>query len=187
MRPQIAVVYPNTLALVGMKTILQNVMPMVEVDTFGSLAELEANHPESYFHYFVATAVVLRNRSFFLDRRNKTIVLTVSADADAQLGDFHCLCVNQPEHSLIKSLLQLEQSAHAHGRNLPPVPPSEQSRNLSDRELQVMSLIVQGHINKEIADILGIGLSTVVTHRKNVMDKLGTDYLCRDAWICGYQ
>ena len=36
-----------------------------------------------------------------------------------------------------------------------------------------MSLIVQGFINKEIADKLNIGLSTVVTHRKNIMDKLG--------------
>ena len=36
-----------------------------------------------------------------------------------------------------------------------------------------MSLIVQGFINKEIADKLNIGLSTVITHRKNIMDKLG--------------
>ena len=36
-----------------------------------------------------------------------------------------------------------------------------------------MVLIVQGFINKEIADRLNIGLTTVVTHRKNVMEKLG--------------
>ena len=36
-----------------------------------------------------------------------------------------------------------------------------------------MSLIVQGYINKEIADKLNIGLTTVITHRKNIMDKLG--------------
>ena len=36
-----------------------------------------------------------------------------------------------------------------------------------------MVLIVQGCINKEIADKLNIGLTTVVTHRKNVMEKLG--------------
>ena len=44
---------------------------------------------------------------------------------------------------------------------------------LSDREIEVMSLIVQGLINKEIADKLNIGLATVITHRKNIMDKLG--------------
>jgi DNA-binding NarL/FixJ family response regulator len=44
---------------------------------------------------------------------------------------------------------------------------------LSRREIEVMSLIVQGYINKEVADKLNIGLSTVVTHRKNIMEKLG--------------
>lgn len=50
----------------------------------------------------------------------------------------------------------------------------EQQRPLlSRREVEVMSLIVQGYINKEVADQLHIGLSTVITHRKNIMEKLG--------------
>jgi DNA-binding CsgD family transcriptional regulator len=48
-----------------------------------------------------------------------------------------------------------------------------QQKILSDREIEVMALIVQGYINKQIADRLNIALSTVVTHRKNIMDKLG--------------
>ena len=31
----------------------------------------------------------------------------------------------------------------------------------------------QGYINKEIAERLNIGLTTVITHRKNIQDKLG--------------
>ena len=67
----------------------------------------------------------------------------------------------------------LEQHAHRGGRNLPPMPQVLQRKILSDREIEVMSLIVQGYINKEIADKLNIGLTTVITHRKNIMDKLG--------------
>ena len=37
----------------------------------------------------------------------------------------------------------------------------------------MLSLVVRGYINKEIADELNIGLSTVITHRKNITDKLG--------------
>ena len=44
---------------------------------------------------------------------------------------------------------------------------------LTDREIEVMSLIVQGYINKEIANRLNIALATVITHRKNIMEKLG--------------
>jgi DNA-binding NarL/FixJ family response regulator len=56
---------------------------------------------------------------------------------------------------------------------MPPMPEVLSRKILTDREIEVMSLIVQGFINKEIADKLNIGLATVVTHRKNIMDKLG--------------
>jgi DNA-binding NarL/FixJ family response regulator len=48
-----------------------------------------------------------------------------------------------------------------------------QQKILTDREIEVMSLIVQGYINKEIAEKLNIALATVITHRKNIMEKLG--------------
>lgn len=148
-------------------------MPIMTVDTFGSFSELEANHPEQYFHYFVSMNVVLENKAFFLVQRKKTIVLTLSRDTMSQLSEFHSLCINVPEAELVRSILMLEQHAHGHGQNLPAMPKALQQKILSDREIEVMSLIVQGFINKEIADKLNIGLSTVITHRKNIMDKLG--------------
>lgn len=172
-RPKIAIIDANTLATLGLKSILQTVMPIMTVDTFGSFTELEANHPEQYFHYFVSMNVVLENKPFFLAQRKKTIVLTLSLDTMSQLSEFHSLCINVPESELVRSLLMLEQHAHGHGQNLPPMPKVLQQKILSDREIEVMSLIVQGFINKEIADKLNIGLSTVITHRKNIMDKLG--------------
>lgn len=171
--PHIAIIDPNTLAVLGLKSILQSVMPNMEADTFGSFAELEANHPDRYFHYFVSLDILLRNLAFFSERRHKTIVTTLSLESRSQIRDFHSLCVNVPEKELVKSVLMLVHSAHAHGRNLPPsqLPPRE-PQVLSQREVEVMVLIVQGYINKEIADRLCIGLSTVITHRKNIMDKL---------------
>jgi DNA-binding NarL/FixJ family response regulator len=172
-RPKIAIIDPNTLSALGLKAILQNVMPIMTVDTFGSLSELQANDADSYYHYFTAMAVVLENMQFFNERKRKTIVLTLSLDTMSQLSDFHCLCINSPESELVRSLLMLEQHAHGKGENLPPMPAVLNKKILSDREIEVMSLIVQGYINKEIADKLNIGLATVITHRKNIMDKLG--------------
>jgi DNA-binding NarL/FixJ family response regulator len=117
--------------------------------------------------------IVVTHRTFFLERQRKTIVLTLSLNDTSQLHDFHSLCINQPEPQLIRQLLMLQQHAHQGGRNLPPMPPILQQKLLTDREIEVMSLIAQGLINKEIADRLNIGLSTVITHRKNIMDKLG--------------
>jgi len=169
----VAIIDPNTLAALGLKQLLQNVMPIMTVDTFGAFAELEANDADSYYHYFVAMNIVLENRLFFSDRRRKTIVLTLSLDTTSQLAEFHSLCINMPESQLVRSLLMLQQHAHPGGKNLPPMPQVLQQKILSDREIEVMSLIVQGYINKEIADRLNIGLSTVITHRKNIMEKLG--------------
>ena len=172
-RPKVAIIDPNTLSMVGLKGMLQTVMPIMTVDCYGSFSELEANQPDQYFHYFVAMNVVLEHKAFFLDQRKKTIVLTLSRETTSQLSEFHSLCINVPEEELVRSLLMLEQHAHGHGQNLPQMPKALQRKILSDREIEVMSLIVQGYINKEIADKLNISLSTVITHRKNIMDKLG--------------
>ena len=172
-RPKIAIIDANTLAVLGLKQILQNVMPIMTVDTYGSFSELEANTPDQYVHYFVSMDIVLNNRAFFTTRQRKTIVLTLSLSETSQLREFHSLCINQPESQLIRQLLLLQQHAHGGGRNLPPMPHILEQKILSDREIEVMALIVQGYINKEIAEHLHIGLSTVVTHRKNIMDKLG--------------
>lgn len=148
-------------------------MPFMDVDTFGSLTELQANHPEQYFHYFVAMNIVLQDRRFFTERRNKTIVLSMSLDDSSSLTGFNSLCVNVSEKALIRSLLALVQHAHGHGQNLPPIAKTMKRKILTDRETEVMALIVQGNINKEIADKLHISMPTVATHRKNIMEKLG--------------
>lgn len=172
-RPHIAIVDSNILSALGLKQILQNVIPIISVDTFSSFSELEASNPDRFFHYFVAMNIVVEHRAFFMDRKRKTIVLTTSTDSNAQLSGFHSLCVSVPEEQLVRSLLMLEQHAHAHGRNLPPMPHVLESRLLSFREIEVLSLVAQGYLNKEIADQLNIGLTTVITHRKNIVEKLG--------------
>ena len=51
--------------------------------------------------------------------------------------------------------------------------PAADSHVLSPREIEVLQLLVRGLINKEIADRLHISLTTVISHRKNISEKLG--------------
>lgn len=51
--------------------------------------------------------------------------------------------------------------------------PSEQENQLTNRETEILKLIVQGFLNKEIAEKLNISLNTVLTHRKNIIAKTG--------------
>jgi two-component system, NarL family, response regulator NreC len=43
---------------------------------------------------------------------------------------------------------------------------------LTDREKEVLQLLAEGRSNKEVAALLDVGLSTVETHRANLMQKL---------------
>jgi DNA-binding NarL/FixJ family response regulator len=44
---------------------------------------------------------------------------------------------------------------------------------LTEREKETLQLVAEGKTNKEVAKILNVGVSTVETHRFNVMEKLG--------------
>ena len=173
--PEMAIVESNTLAVMGLKQLLESVMPMMKISAFGTFGEYASNTPDRFIHTFVSMHIVLAHRQFFTqgNRAHHTIVLTPSNDPNSQLKDFHCLCVNVPEGQLIKELLNLQHSGHPHGEHLPAMPHPTQEKTLTDREIEVLSLVAQGKINKEIADQLCIGLTTVITHRKNIQEKLG--------------
>jgi DNA-binding CsgD family transcriptional regulator len=48
-----------------------------------------------------------------------------------------------------------------------------QQEDLSEREIEVLSQLVKGLSNKEIADKLNISIHTVISHRKNITEKTG--------------
>jgi DNA-binding NarL/FixJ family response regulator len=56
-----------------------------------------------------------------------------------------------------------------------PLDPKDQRgfNLLTPREMEVLRLIGEGHRTKEIAFALGISFKTAVTHRSNIMEKLG--------------
>lgn len=49
----------------------------------------------------------------------------------------------------------------------------EEGTLLSDREREVLQLLAEGKSSREIADRLHVSVTTVDTHRKHIMDKLG--------------
>jgi two-component system, NarL family, response regulator LiaR len=54
-------------------------------------------------------------------------------------------------------------------------PQTELHSDLTEREIQVLQLIVEGRTNPEIAEQLHLSLSTVKTHIRSVMTKLAVD------------
>ncbi len=52
-------------------------------------------------------------------------------------------------------------------------PAGGQPKPLSQREVEVLRLLAQGHTNQEAADRLAVSIKTIETHRKRLSDKLG--------------
>lgn len=171
--PQIAILDNNMLAALGLKQLLQTVMPVMQVSIFHDFSSFEAAGPDTFFHYFVAVSIAVSHRDFFLRWVHKTIVLTTAVDPSQQLSGFHCLNLNTSEEELVRNLLTLEQMGHKGGKNFPALPKIMSKKILSDREIEVLSEVAQGKINKEIAADLNISMTTVITHRKNIQEKLG--------------
>ncbi len=180
MIPRIAIIDQNTLEAMGLKSILSDIIPMVDVSVFSSVKEMLDEQVETpFFHYFVSSTLLLTHTDFFIQRPHQTIVLTTQPLANATFQHFHTLNTAQMEHGLIKSILQLHQHGHGnhdghgyHHGNLPEHAVIGPTIDISPREVQVLALVVRGYINKEIADLLHISLPTVITHRKNICEKL---------------
>jgi DNA-binding NarL/FixJ family response regulator len=49
----------------------------------------------------------------------------------------------------------------------------ERNSGLTQRELEILQMIVDGKSNKEIAAVLELSANTVAVHRANMMDALG--------------
>jgi len=95
-----------------------------------------------------------------------------------------CIALNRLEERLLKPVvLQMEndivttfQKKRTRPLRLAFLTTNEDMKQpelLSKREQEVLGLVAQGLMNKEIADKLSISLTTVISHRKNLSVKLG--------------
>lgn len=165
--PRMAVVTQSTLEGLGLATLLRRIMPMGQVETFRSLEELRTKcDPQEFVHYFISSRTLLEDVSFFLAFRR--VIIMTHGDETLPIKNLPTLNVEQNEVNLIQALSAL---AH-HGHTSHPKTVSEKSP-LTRRETEVLRLVVQGLLNKEIAEKMGVGMTTVITHRKNLTRKLG--------------
>lgn len=110
------------------------------------------------------------------DNRIPVIIMTGSGDISMALTamkagakDFVLKPFN--EQSLIESVQKyLNASAGFNGQSFSEL--NERYGALTQREHQVLTLIYEGKLNKQIADELSISVSTVEVHRSTLMDKM---------------
>ena len=179
MQFKIAIIDSNILACMGLERILEELIPVAEIVTCESFEELLSKGEAEFVHYFVSSRIYFEHTAYFRDRSGHSIVMV---GGDMTINGVATLNVCQSEAALVRDLVALQRRGHhagmsAHGAhgNIAPHPVSKEKTDslLSAREVEVALLLCQGCINKEVADKLNISITTVITHRKNIMEKLG--------------
>lgn len=101
---------------------------------------------------------------FFMPRRAQTLLL---ASEPVRGSDFSVVYASSDESSMIEALRCMVDRLRCVGVTETP------AVGLTQREIDVLRLVALGYINKEIADELSISINTVLSHRKNIIAKLG--------------
>lgn len=163
---RIAIINDNVLAGIGLQHILEDVIPMAEVALYQDKTEMERNENlQQLAHFFVSSRIYFANTDFFQRHIKKTIVLV---NGDMPIKNVRTINVCQNEKKLVHDFIAL----HRIGHGAEDMKEESEAPLLSPREIQVVILLCKGYINKEIGEELNISLTTVMTHRKNIIAKL---------------
>lgn len=169
--PEIAVITPGTLIGIGLRSILEKIIPGAVVTVFGRCDDFRRTDKRRFFHFFVAAPLFIEQGACFRGAEQRTILLC-NGEPAAQLAGYHCLNILQDEADLVRDILRLHQNAHRHGHPV-EMPPAPAPATLTPREKEVLAHLAGGLANKQIAARMGIGLTTVISHRRNITVKLG--------------
>lgn len=164
---RIAIIDYNILMCIGLQQLLSDLLPMTEISVFNSMEEMKEDNGCQFVHFFVSSRIYFENVQFFREHQRKTIVLV---SGDLNINDVYTLNVCQSEKAIVLAIMGLYSKGHGHA--ISDYIPKSKEQLLSTRETEVAVLLCKGFINKEIAAQLELAVTTVITHRKNIMEKL---------------
>lgn len=145
----------------------------VEIFTYNSLESFIHDSNRHFVHFFVSADILFSHIDEFDTLKGQTTVMTCGANERFLSSGFNVLDISHPEHEIANRLLQI-QIGQCIDRTEGVLHSRRPKEELSSREKEVLTLMVKGLLNKEMAARLGISLTTVIFHRNNVCSKLGT-------------
>lgn len=156
--PCIAIIGDNTLMVLGLRGLIEAMMPTIEVFTYTTVSELHAAEAmgKHFFHYFVMARTMMSDMAFFIQRHQQTIVLT---DSNLELlpAEFRTLNMSQSEPELVRALMLMQHHGHK-GRSVPqqahphPLPPEGRSK-AQQRQAEVRQWM--GHAPAHPSEAMG--------------------------------
>ncbi len=105
-----------------------------------------------------------------LKQNNQLLIIAISPyEKEHHTSGYYDFKINLEASPLqIQQIIQLAKNAIVKHKNSPII----NSEELTQREIEVIKKIALGLANKDIADSLNISIHTVISHRKNITEKL---------------
>ena len=163
---KVYILHENTLTGLGLKSLLIEYFSPEQVE---SEASISVNFPDDRLHfdlYMVSSEYFTLFHDFFFTRKNKTIVLLPGGYTNGS-STLNTLDIQLSYGDMIDRICKILSGIE------PDLHKESTQEELSARELEVLIYIVQGFTNKQIAEKMSISQHTVMSHRKNTMNKLG--------------
>ena len=175
MNPCFAIIDRSSLSSMALRSILWDIFDNVEVFTYNSMESFIRDSNRHFVHFFVSGDILFTHIDEFETLKRQTIVLSSGNGQRFIDNGFHVIDTSLPEAEVVGQLFQLRQAGHYEQSisEQDNVPIRRVREELSSREKEVLRLMIKGLINKEIAEKLNISLTTVISHRKNITEKLG--------------
>lgn len=148
----------NRLEVLGLSNLLSYHYDAQSV-LYSTLDEVPASQREKFKVYITSANEFLANLSFFMPHNEQTLIVSDTFSG----GGYNVVSPTADETEI---LAKFEPFFHETSGD-------DNQIRLTQRETMVLQLVVEGLINKEIADRLNISINTVLTHRKNISAKLG--------------
>ena len=173
MNPCFAIVDRNTLESTALKDILWELFNHVEIHVYGSMDSFIRDSNRHFVHFFVSSDMLFSNSEEFETLKHMTTVLADGMNPHLVQSGYRTLDITSGEDEIMDRLMHLQQIG-LYGEIQTNGSPNPLKDELTEREKEVLRMIVKGLTNKEIAEYLGISTPTAIFHRNNICEKLQT-------------
>ena len=175
MTPCFAIIDRNTLESSALKDILWELFNHVEIHVYSSIDSFIRDSNRHFVHFFVSSEMLFSDSDEFDTLKHMTTVLTEGENENIGQSGYQALDITASEEEIVTRLMNLQKMGHYGKMSASLAEDAGSKKNkLSEREKEVLRLMVKGLINKEIAKELNISTTTVIFHRNNICDKLQT-------------
>ena len=166
-RIQIIIVEPCEIIKEGLYRIIKSANGLIDPSRFSNLEELKYCSKKNKISLVVLDESLLLNREQLLPKLKKEfpvarwmIIRNSLINSFNNTGFDEIIYINESSDSINGKFEKLlyQNLSNTHSAKI----------LLSDRELDVLKLIVKGNTNNQIADTLFISVHTVNSHRKNI-------------------